>query len=239
MAKTVICTECGAEQAICRDDEGKMKCAFCSCELELPEYEEGEELTDYITPIKRIEPIGDAIEIEYVLTADEVEEALFSTGKIRERKLIPIIETVFCGIFIIMQGISIGCGLAKVGKYPMPRFSDWLLLVIMGALIPLVWYLPKKTKKDIVKRSTTGSTLNVKMFENIAEVVVNGDQNDSWYVEYGKDYEILESEKLINVILINEGKKLLVLPKRAILDADMENVMARLNTKIDDPAIIE
>ncbi|MBR2151686.1 MAG: hypothetical protein IJ944_00150 [Clostridia bacterium] len=234
MAKTVVCPKCLAEQAISRDADGKMDCVFCGEELELPEYEEGEELEpeNFEDEVKnpRIEPIGEPIELNYVLNHDEVSDALFSSGKISERKIIPILETIGLSIAAVILGLPLILGqFGLVEGFKQPAFTDWLFVILMLGLIPVVWIMPNKTKKSIIKRSTTGSQLNVKIFENIATVVVNDNQDEAWDLELGKNYRLVETE--IIYILVLQNGQLLVFPKRAINDEDIEKVKARIEIK--------
>lgn len=234
MAKTVICPKCLAEQAISRDDEGKMSCVFCGEELELPEYEEGEELEpenfDEEVKTSRIEPIGEPIELNYVLNHDEVEDALFSSGKISERKIIPILETIGLSIAAVILGLPLILGqFSLVEGFKQPAFTDWLFVILMLGLIPVVWIMPNKTKKSIIKRSTTGSRLDVSVYENIATIVVNEDKNDAWDLELGKGYRFIETE-IIYIFVLDNGQ-LLVIPKRAVADGDIDTLKTRIEIK--------
>jgi len=241
MAKTVICPKCLAEQAISRDDEGKMNCVFCGEELELPEYEEGEGLDPVIDGDEkensRIEPIGEPIELTYVLNHDEVEDALFSSGKISERKFIPILETIGLAIAAIIMGIPVFIGqFGLMENFQKPRFTDWFFVLLMLCIIPVVWIMPKRTKKSIIKRSTTGSRLDVSVYENIATIVVNEDKNDAWDLELGKGYRFIETE-IIYIFVLDNGQ-LLVIPKRAVADGDIDILKTRIEIK-EEPKIEE
>ncbi len=234
MAKTVVCPKCLAEQAISRDADGKMDCVFCGEELDLPEYEEGEELELEIMEEEeknpRIEPIGEAIELNYVLNHDEVSDALFTSGKISERKIIPILETIGLAIAAVILGLPLILGqFGLVEGFKQPTFTDWLFAVLMLGLIPFVWIMPNKTKKSIIKRSTTGSQLKVRVFENIAIVIVNDNVDEAWDLELGKNYRLIETE-IIYILVLNNGQ-LLVFPKRAIADGEEQTLKARIEIK--------
>lgn len=228
MAKLIVCPKCQAEQAICRDDEGKMKCVFCGEELDLPEYSEEEEFfeqqTEDVPAVQ--EPVGDPVCLTYVLNEDEVEDALFSSGKIGTRKIIPILETVGLSIAIIIFAIPlIGGQFGLYDKFQKPVVFDWIIFAILLALIPLIWILPSRTKKNIVKRSTTGSRLQVEIFENIARVTVNENAEESWVLTLG-DYRLVETER--NFIMVLKNGQILVIPKRSVKDEDLQIVSDRL-----------
>lgn len=230
MAKTVVCPKCQAEQAIIRDEEGKMNCVFCGEVLDLPEYEAGEELDADLPQVVRIQPEGEEIKINYVLSQEEVEDALFSSGKIGQRKIIPILETIGLGIAFIILGLPVIFGqFGLMEGFKKPTFFDWLFCVLMLVLIPLVWIMPERTKKSIVKRSTTGSKLDISIYENIATVTVNEEWNESWDLELGKDYRLVETEKIF-IFILNNGQ-LLVFPKRSFNDEDIDKVRARIEIK--------
>lgn len=233
MAKTVVCPKCMAEQAISRDADGKMDCVFCGEELELPEYEEGESwgnLEENSNESIPVEPIGEEIELIYVLNHDEVSEALFTSGKLVERKIIPILETIGLSIAAIILGLPVILGqFGIVEQFKTPRFTDWLFFIMMLCLIPLVWILPERTKKSIIKRSTTGSQITLGIYENVTFVMVDDDLDEMWNFELGKDYRLIETEKIF--ILVLKSGQLLVIPKRSIADEDLDTVRARIEVK--------
>ncbi len=231
--KTVVCPACGAEQAIMRDEEGKMNCVFCEQPIELPEYEEGEGM-DYSydeekpEEVSKTEPVGEKIDAVFVLNEQEVGDAFTVSGKLKERKWILYIETA---IFILVGGVTgtmnvihLVNGDMKVG------FSEWLIVAVCLFMLPFIWTMPKRTKRKIIQKSTSGNQLTVSIYENLMNIHVAGaDEKDDWQQEFDGSYQLLH-EKGLFVIILSNGQ-LLVIPERSLTEEQIEIVKTRLTTK--------
>lgn len=187
MAKTVTCEKCGGVQAIFRDEEGKMSCAFCGEKIEnLPPYEEGESLDDLKAGDSVTNPEGDPAEAVFTLTKQEVEDALILTKRIKPHFITSIVETVLLVFLLVVQVVNLVGGLLKWENYVEPGMMSYLLLVVIVVLIPTVWIMPRRTNQKIVERSVSGHELQVRVYENLCEVAIP-DENSNWNFEFGSE----------------------------------------------------
>ncbi len=233
--KTIICPECNAEQAIIRDSENKMKCAFCGTVIDnLPEYDESENLdiaSQVEEPLK-IEPQGEPIKASFVLNEQEVYNALTTAGKLKKRKAIPIIEAVVFGLLglssltVNIMGIFGTLGFSKGG------FSEWLFMIFMFAMIPIVFLLPEKAKKTIVKNATTGNKLCVTVYENVANIEVEGSKDEGWQLLLNGEYTI-KYENDLSVLNLPTGQ-ILVIPDRAVNEQELYEFHSRITPKTEE-----
>jgi len=230
--KTVTCPACGAEQAIMRDEEGKMNCVFCSEPIELPEYEEGEEFdytyeTEQEPVAPKTEPIGEKIDAVFVLNEQEVGDAFTVSGKLKERKWILYIETA---IFILVGGVTGVMNIISLTEGKKVNFSEWLLVAICLFMLPFIWTMPKRTKKKIIQKSTSGNQLTVSIYENLMNIhVADADEKDDWQQEFDGSYQLIH-EKGLFVIVLSNGQ-LLVIPERSLTEEQVDIVKTRLATK--------
>lgn len=229
--KSVICSKCGAEQAIKRNEDGTMNCMFCGEPIEnLPEYDENEELVYPEDKVTAQEPLGEAIKTDFILSSEEVEEALLSSGRLKKRKVIPIIETVILSIIFFMMCVVIICQIFDLGLWGFDKGQlqpvEFLFVILVGLFIPAVWVLPQVSKKKYIKNSTSGLEVRVNFYENLAEVVTS-DGKESWQLIYNGEYELTETENLILVLLKNH--QILVVPKRSFAnDGEYEKAVEYL-----------
>ena len=214
MAKTVTCKECGGVQAIFRDEEGKMHCAFCGEEItDLPPYEEGEGLDPAAEAEEStLAPQGQAAVAVFTLNRQEVEDALTLTGRLKPHRVTSIVETVLLAFLLVMQVITLVGGLLHWEGYAQPGLMTYLMLVVIAVLIPAVWIMPIRTNRRIVDRSVSGNELHIRVYENLCEVAVPK-EDSSWNVEFGKDtFSLSECEDLLLLTLAD--RRLLAVAKR-------------------------
>lgn len=235
--KTVICPQCKAEQAILREEESNiMKCAFCEAEMELPEYEEGEEF-DYSyeeeTEAEKLEPQGEKIEAVFVLNEEEVGNAFDVSGKVKERKYIIYIELAllaFFGLSILVMNVL---GLMGKGGIQRPTTTNWLYVVLCFGMIPVVAILPKRTKQKIIRKSTSGNQLEISIYENLFEVHIAGrDEKDDWQQPFDGSYGVIHDRNLF-VLTLSNGQ-ILAIPERALTEEQVEIVEQRLLTNLEE-----
>lgn len=226
MAKTVTCEKCGGVQAIFRDENGGMKCAFCGEEIQnLPPYEEGEELS-YGTAEVKTEPLGEAAEAVFTLRRGEVEKALILTGRLKPHLTASIVETVLLAVLLAIQGSSVISGLLHIGDAPEPGGMNIFLLVVIIALIPAVWILPRRNNRRIVDSSVSGNELRIRVYENLCEVFIPA-EGKGWNFEYATEkYAVSECEEML-LISLGDGR-LLALPKRGFAPGAQEVARERL-----------
>ncbi len=212
MAKTVTCEKCGGVQAIFRDENGGMKCAFCGEEIEnLPPYEQGEELS-YGAAESAAQPEGEPAEAVFTLNRQEVEDALLLTGRIKPHIMTSVVETVLLVLLLAMQCTSVIGGMLHWKDYPEPGGMNYFLLAVIVVLIPVVWIMPRRNNRRIVDRSVSGNELRVRVYENLCEVFIPADDK-GWDVTFGKDsFCVSECEEMF-VLTLSDGR-LLALPKR-------------------------
>lgn len=217
MAKTVTCEQCGGVQAIFRDEEGKMNCAFCGEEIKnLPPYEEGESLDELDAADAGARPEGDPAEAVFTLQKQEVEDALVLTKRIKPHFVSSVVETVLLAFLLAVQVINLVGGLLKWEEYPEPGLMSYLLLIVIVALIPAVWILPRRTNKKIVERSVSGHELRVRVYENLCEVAIPAEEH-SWNFEFGSEKcSVSECEDLFLITL--SDNRLLAIPKRGFAE---------------------
>ena len=255
--KTVTCKACGAEQAIFRDENGEMKCAFCGEPIELPPYEEGEELDAQYSPDAPEEkpaltPVGEPIEAVFVLSEEEVGASFTAAGKVKERKYLLWIETVILlalGIVFLVFNIkglkAAGSGTAGATAITTavdtvkavtatglqkPGISEWLFVVLCFGLLPVVWLMPKRTRKKIIKNATSGNQLTITVYENLLNIHVEGhDPKDDWQQPFDGSYRLIRAEGLM-ILDLADGR-ILVIPERSLPEDGIETVAARLAVK--------
>lgn len=233
--KTVECPACNAEQAIFRDEEGKMKCAFCGEPIELPEYEAGEEM-DYsyeeetVETSPALEPKGEEIKAVFVLSEEEVGTAFTISGKLKERKWLLYVETailILMGTGILIMDILGTMGVADVKK---PDVIMWIYVVLCYGMLPVIWIMPQKTKKKIIKNATSGNQLNLSIYENMINIHIDGrDEKDDWKQPFDGSFGLIHQEGLF-VITLQNGQ-ILVIPERSLTEEQVKTVKARLQTK--------
>lgn len=232
--KTVICPECGAEQAIMREEDGTMKCVFCETPIDLPEYEEGEGLAycydEQPETQPTLDPVGEAIVATFVLSEAEVGRALTLAGKLKERKWILYVETallIVMGLFMLVSSVL---GLMKIGGFKPPQIINWFYVVLCFGMLPVIWLSPKKTKQKIIKNATSGNQLTLSVYENLINIHIEGrETSDDWQQPFDGSYGLLYDGELF--ILTLQSGQILVLPQRSLKEEEIETVKARLATK--------
>lgn len=234
--KTVTCAACGAEQAILRDEEGKMNCVFCGEPIDLPEYEAGEEM-DYVYEDQTseqakpaLEPVGEKIDSVFVLSEEEVGTAFTVSGKLKERKWLLYIETallILLGTGILVMDILGTMGVAGVEK---PTIIMWVYVALCYGMLPVIWILPKRTKKKIIQNATSGNQLTLSIYENLIHIHIEGrDEKDDWQQPFDGSFGVIHQENMF-VLTLKSGQ-ILVIPERSLTEEQIEIVKARLETK--------
>ncbi len=233
--KTVKCEACGAEQAIMRNQEGTMNCVFCGESIDLPEYEEGEELDyAYEQPQSEekpaLEPVGEKIDATFVLNEEEVGNAFMMSGKVKERKYILYIETAILALFGV--GILVMNILGLLGKSGVekPTLATWLYVVLCFGMLPVIWTMPKRTKKKIIRNATSGNQLTISVYENLLNIHIDGrEEKDDWQQPFDGSFGLIHNQGLF--VLTLQNGQLLVIPERSLTEEQVEIVKARLQTK--------
>ena len=260
--KTVTCKACGAEQAILRDENGEMKCVFCGAPMELPEYEEGESLdAQYDDQNKDKKPLltpeGEPIDAVFVLNEEEVGTAFTAAGKVKERKYILWIETVILlalGIVFLVFNIKglMAAGGSGAGQSAIttatnavkavtasdiktPGLSEWLFVAICFGMLPVIWLLPKRTRKKIIKNATSGNQLTITVYENLLNIHVDGRQaDDDWQQPFDGSFKVIREAGLF-ILDLADGR-ILVIPERSLTEEQIPVVASRLETKPEKDA---
>ncbi|MBR3844772.1 MAG: hypothetical protein IKM39_04625 [Clostridia bacterium] len=234
--KTVKCPECEAEQAIVRDEDNTMKCAFCGAEISLPDFEEGESIDysyDEEKEPEKIEPQGEKIEAVFVLNEEEVGNAFAVSGKIKERKYIIYIELAllfFFGTAILIMNILGFMGRAGIEK---PTTTNWLYVALCYGMLPVVGMLPKRTKRKIIRNATSGNQLEISIYENLFEVHIEGrDPKDDWQQPYDGSFGLIHDKGLFVVTL--QSGQILAIPERSLTAEEIPVVKERLLTKLEE-----
>ncbi len=233
--KTVICPQCEAEQAIVRDENNIMKCAFCGAEIELPEYEEGEELEYSYDETgekqePKVEPVGERIDAVFVLSEEEVGNAFEISGKIKERKYIIYIELAllfFFGTAILVMNIL---GLMGKAELKAPTVTNWLYVALCYGMLPVIAIMPKRTKKKIIRNATSGNQLELGIYENVMEVHIDGrEKADDWQQPFDGSFGVI-CERGLMVLTLANGQ-ILAIPERCLAEDQIPVVKERLVTK--------
>lgn len=230
--KTVTCSACGAQQAILRDEDGNMKCVFCGEPIDLPDYEEGEEF-DYSYDEKTeeiLQPEGEKIDAIFVLNEEEVGTAFTISGKLKERRYILYIETavlIIFGTIILIMSILGLLGKASMEK---PSVGNWLYVVLCYGMLPVIWIMPKRTKKKIIRNATSGNQLTLSIYDNLLHVHIDGrDESEDWQQPFDGSYGLIHQEGLF-VLSLKNGQ-ILVIPERSLTDQQIQIVAKRLESK--------
>ena len=230
--KTVKCPKCDSETAVIKDENGKVFCPFCGEEIvDIPEIKEGEQFEYSDVPAdkdtKKIEPVGEEIDLSFVLSEEEVGNALETSGKLKKRKIIPFIEAALfglLGIFSLLSIIFSYAGLFGMGKTK-PNFSHYLVTVICFCMVPAVFTLPERQKKKYIRSATSGNQVNLKVYENLLEVCVLGNEEDAWQLELDGDYGI--NYEYNQTVLSLKNGQILVIPDRAVKEEQLETLHKR------------
>ena len=230
--KTVKCPKCDSETAVIKDENGKVFCPFCGEEIvDIPEIKEGEQFEYSDVPAekdtKKIEPVGEEIDLSFVLSEEEVGNALETSGKLKKRKIIPFIEAALfglLGIFSLLSIIFSYAGLLGMGKTK-PNFSHYLVTVICFCMVPAVFTLPERQKKKYIRSATSGNQVNLKVYENLLEVCVLGNEEDAWQLELDGDYGI--NYEYNQTVLSLKNGQILVIPDRAVKEEQLETLHKR------------
>lgn len=227
MAKTVQCEKCGGVQAIFRDEDGGMKCAFCGEPIEnLPPYEEGESLeSDYLDE-EGVKPEGEPAEAVFTLSRGEVERALILTGRLKPHRTTSIVETVLLAVLLVLQGSTVLGSLLHWKDAPDPSTANYLLLIVIIALIPAVWIMPRRTNRRIVDRSVSGNELRVRVYENLCEVFIPAEEKGWQFVFGSEKFTVSEADDMF-VLSLSDGR-LLALPKRGFAEGAEDIARERL-----------
>ena len=233
--KTVKCPDCGAEQAIMRDEEGKMNCVFCGTAIDLPEYEAGEEMDyAYETPEDAtkcgVEPQGEKVEAVFVLSEDEVGKSFEISGRLKERRWLLYVETVV--LFLLGTGILVMNILGTLGKagVQQPDLIMWLYVVLCYGMLPVIWVMPQRTKKKIIKNATSGNQLTLSIYENLINIHIDGrEDKEDWQQPFDGSFGVLHQDGLF-VLTLKNGQ-ILVIPERCLTEEQVETVKTRLTAK--------
>jgi hypothetical protein len=148
--------------------------------------------------------------IRYILSQDEVREAMILSGAIKPNRKKGIIQAVLCAVLAVIFLID--------GIRNPSDISAYVLFGISVLLIPLILILPKKTEEAIVRGNTDGAEITLNLSDEKIEIGVSGENipDYSWEIEGGQVEKILESEKLFSIIL--KDNRALGIPKRALDD---------------------
>ena len=235
--KTVKCPKCDSETAVIKNDEGKVLCPFCGEEItDIPEIGEGEQFEYSDTPekqekTKKIEPAGEQIDVDFVLSEIEVGNALETSGKLKKRKIIPYIEAGLfglLGLFTLLSIIFSYAGLFGMGESK-PALSHYLVTVVCFCMVPAVFTLPERQKKKYIRAATSGNEVCLKIFDNVLEVCVQGNEDEGWQLELNGDYGInYEKEQ---IVLNLKNGQILVIPDRAVREDQLEKLHSRFGVK--------
>jgi hypothetical protein len=234
--KTVTCAACGAEQAILRDEDGKMKCVFCGEPIDLPEEQQEGEGLDYSYDIpeeetqEKLEPVGEKIDAVFVLNEQEVGTAFTVSGKLKERKFILYIELAL--LALIGTGTLVMAILGLLGKEGIqkPELVTWLYVVLCYGMIPVVLTMPKRTKKKIIRNATSGNQLTVSIYENLLNIHIDGrEEKDDWQQPFDGSFGLIHEQGLF--VLTLQNGQILVIPERSLTQEQVEIVKDRLQTK--------
>ena len=235
--KTVTCKACGAEQAILRDEEGKMNCVFCGEPMELPAYEAGEELDyayDHPDETPRIEPEGEPIDATFVLNEDEVGAAFTVSGKLKERKYILVIESVLLFAFgTVILVLNILGALGQSG-YKAPTAVNWFYVALCYGMLPIIWLMPHRTKRNLIRKATSGNQLTVRIYENVLNIHVDGRDNAAdWQQPIDGSFSLVHDAGLFVLSLPNG--QILAIPERSLTEEQVAEVSRRLTAAAPKP----
>ncbi len=234
--QTVTCPACGAQQAPLAGEDGGMKCAFCGQSIDLPEgvsaledeqwagsYDEAAEAA-----APRLTPEGEAVKAVFVLSETEVGDAFYLSGKVKERKWLLVVETaVLAALGLGMLIMNILGLLGRAGIQP-PPVMNWVYVVVCLGLLPVIWLLPERTRKKMIRTATSGNQLTVTLYDNLLTVHIEGrDEADDWQQPYDGSYALTEGKGLF-VLTLKSGQ-LLVIPRRCFTAEQEAQTEARLH----------
>lgn len=237
--KTVKCPKCDSETAVIKTTRERCFAPFAGEEItDVPEVGEGEQFEYSDTPNdeqknKKIVPFGEEIDVSFVLSEIEVGNALETSGKLKKRKIIPYIEAVLfglLGLFSLLSIIFSYAGLLGMGKNK-PQLSHYLVTVVCFCMVPAVFTLPDRQKKKYIRAATTGNEVNLKIFDNVLEVCVLGNEDEGWQLELNGDYGINYEKEQI-VLSLKTGQ-ILVIPDRAVREDQLEKLHGRFGVTKD------
>ena len=231
--KTVKCPKCDSETAVIKDEQGKVFCPFCGEEIvDLPEIGKGEQFEysdDPKTEEKtKIQPVGEEIDVCFVLSETEVGNALETSGKLKKRKIIPYIEAGLfglLGLFTLLSIIFSYAGLFGMGENK-PTPTHYIVTVLCFCMVPAVFTLPERQKRKYIRSATSGNQVNLKIYENVLEVCVLDNEAEAWQLEFNGDFGVTH-EYDQTVISLKNGQ-ILVIPDRAVREDQLCELFRRL-----------
>ena len=106
-----------------------------------------------------------------------------------------------------------------------PNFSHYLVTVICFCMVPAVFTLPERQKKKYIRSATSGNQVNLKVYENLLEVCVLGNEEDAWQLELDGDYGI--NYECNQTVLSLKTGQILVIPDRAVKEEQLETLHKR------------
>jgi len=151
--------------------------------------------------------------ISYILSADEVKEALFTAGALKPYKK-KVIGLIIISILLTILTFN-------------PLEPLTYSLVVALAFINLFAYFGfKKHEENTIKGSTTGEITELTAFEDYINVVVK-EYDADWNIEKQDVFAVLQSENLI-IIQLTDGR-LMAFPKSKINDTNRQSFEKVLN----------
>ena len=144
--------------------------------------------------------------ISYILSEDEVREALFTAGVLKQYKK-KVIGLIIISILLVILTFN-----------PLePLTYSLIIALIFINLFAFFGY--KKHQEKTIKSSTTGEITELTAFDDYINVVVK-EYDADWNIEKEDVFAVLESENLI-IIQLTDGR-LMAFPKAKINDTNKQ-----------------
>ena len=158
--------------------------------------------------------------ISYVLSADEVKQALFTAGALKPYKKKMLLILAFSVVF---------CVLTFVPGEP----TTYSIIVALGFANLFAYYGYKKHEENTVRGSTTGELTVLTAYDTYINVVVEA-YDANWNIEKQDVLKILEND--LEVIIALDDGRLMAIPKRVLVGESKSAFEKVLNYLCDTTA---
>ncbi len=149
-------------------------------------------------------------QLSYILSADEVKEALYTAGVLKNYKKRMIFIAVISVLVIVLSFIPlVGKSLTEIFENP-NAYLPTVALIIVNIF---AYFGYKNNEKNTVRGSTTGENTVLTIFEDKINVVVDA-YDANWDILKEDVFAVLTSENEIIIKLVDG--RLMAIPKRVL-----------------------
>lgn len=154
--------------------------------------------------------------ISYILSSDEVKEALYSAKVLKPYKRKVMYIAIISLVVIILSLIPMrGLSFTEIVKNP-NSYLPSIALIIVNIFC---YYGYKNNEKNSVRSATTGENTVLNIYDEYINVVVEAYDAD-WNITKDETDTVIESENLLIIRLVDG--RLMAIPKRAVNEEELK-----------------